>query len=1198
MVRAERRLRWWGAGKRIFLGLAAIVGAVWLFGLADLFFQFGTAGRWVSFGVIAAGAVVFVSWTCRSLLLRMSPEAIAARIERTFPELDNHLINSIQFSNLPSGSGNEWQQQYLKEGVKDWSGVDLGRLDEKRQFRRALSSLAGACVVVVASGILIGAPWQNAMARIINPLSQRPASVFATILEVLPGNQELRSGQPVTLELSATGLSGQEVSLELWPEDDARSRVQLGLLSGDDKDSFAYTIDSVASGFHYRFRAGDAVSSRFEATVQPPLSIEELHVRVYPPAYTGIPPRQTVVTDQILRLPEGSRLVLAADFSRPVEQVRIVDQSGDAHPLAADRAGQWVADLTVGVATRSLQIEAETAAGERFEQALNIQIDGDQPPAVEVIFPPGKVLLGPTSEPSIRLQVSDDHGIARLRLERIDPSDPPAADAAGDLLEEWTLNGGKELERVLTPPAPRLRPGESFGYRVVAWDNCGLPRGAQRTVSPPIVFEWKAMDDSVDDAAARKEHSAATLERLIQLQRGNLAETRRLQSLLPTAAESQWNSLGEVQDGIRSMALTLIEDPQRPLGPLTNPARQLYEKSMLQAVERLKGVPLAAEPRRADLAERAARHQDRILRILSATTEMIEKIEQNRQITELLSMIDRIIDRQQQAHKATAGHVEARSAVPGSLVDLQDRLGEEMGLFIGAARREAETVRINDEEFADLLLEIADLSTDRQIPAEMFRAAESLEEKEPGQAVVHQETVLVSLHEFHRMLSLWRTERASEHERLVAEAMGEAIDKLERVTEFQANIVEGLRAISQQQDMSQSDFEAFAQELQELSENVREAALQAAADLHIFPEFTPINEVVDDVFSLFEEVDQKPGSEFTEIEEFLAPKNESILAALEEALELAKEGELERADNEQLWVADEPDNKKVLSEAFDEEEIPEIANVPLPSELEDVVSDLLEQQEELREEAQNSSTNQVTADIEDMLSEKTTEGNFANFSAQGKTGNEIPAHNEQAGRSLVGRQGMATGETAAGSGMISEGDENIIERRTDDPAMAGQVEIFNQDEVNAVATGGGKDSGISDRHGMSDDVRRSDVPGAEGSQAGMQAMLRRTTEQLYAKANSLHIKTGVIDEAILEMRRAEEAIINGRSMQQVAEHQRRAAAALRRTQADLSGAATALPAQQRRTITDDSRFAGAMEEAPGAYRDLVAEYYRALANDE
>lgn len=1198
MVRAERKLRWWQAGKRIFLGLAGLVGAIWLFGLADLFLKFGVAARWVSFGVIAAGVVVFVLLTIRSLLRRMSPEALAARIERTFPELDNHLINSIQFSNLPSGRGSEWQQQYLREGVKDWSRVDLGRLDEKRQFRRALSSLAGACVVVVVSALFIGAPWQNAMARIINPLSQRPASVFATILEVKPGNQELRRGQPVTLELAATGLSGQEVSLELWPEDDARSRVQLGRLSGDEVESFAYTIDAVAGAFRYRFRAGDAISQRFEATVAPPLSVEAVNLRVFPPAYTGIPPRQAVVADQTLRLPEGSRLEWGLDFSRPVERVRIVDQEGEAHQLAADRSGQWVADFVVGSDSRSLQIEAETAAGERFEQMLNVQIDRDQPPQVEVVFPPGKVQLDPTSEPSIRLQVSDDHGITRLRLEQIDPSSPPAADVAGDLVEEWTIDGRKEVERVLTPPAPRLRPGESFGYRVVVWDNCGLQRGSQKTVSPPIVFEWKEMGDSVDDAAARKERIGATLERLIQLQRGNLAETRRLQSRLPDAGEAQWRSLGEVQNGIRSMARTLIDDPQRPLGPLTNPARQLYENSMLQAVERLNGVPMAAESRRADLAERAVRHQDRILRILSATTDMIEKIEQNRQITELLSMIDRIIDRQQQAHKATAGHAEAATAVPAALVDLQDRLGEEMGLFVGAARREADSVRVNDEEFADLLLKIAELSTQRQVPAEMFRAAERLEDKQPDQAVMHQETVLVSLHEFHRLLSLWRTERAREHERLVAEAMGEAINRLEQVTEFQANIVDGLRAISQQQDMSQADFEAFAQELQELSENVREAALQAAADLHIFPEFTPINELVDDIFTLFEEVEQKPGSEFAEIEEFLAPKNESILAALEEALELAKAGELERADNEQLWIGDEPDNQQVLSEAFDVEEIPEIANVPLPSEFQDFIGDLLEQQEELREQSQNSSTNQVTADIDDMLSEETREGNFANFSAQGQTGNEIPEHNEQAGRSLVGRQGMATGETAAGSGMISEGDDNIIERRTDDPAMAGQVEIFNQDEVNAVATGGGKDSGISDRHGMSDDVRRSDVPGAEGSEAGMQAMLRRSTEQLYARANSLHVKTGVIDEAILEMRRAEEAIINGRSMQQVAEHQRRAAAALRRTQAELSGAATALPGEQRRTIADDSRFAGAMEEAPGAYRDLVAEYYRALANDE
>ncbi len=1198
MVRAERKLRWWGAEKRIFLGLAGIVCAIWLFGLADIVFKFSTVGRWICFSALAVAACVFLFWTVRGLLSRLSAEAIAARIERTFPELDNHLINSIQFSNLPEDGGTGWQKEYLKEGVKDWAKVDLGRMREKREFRRAFASLAGVCLLVVVSAMLIGAPWQNAMARIINPLSQRPASVFATIFEVLPGNMELRRGDPVTLEVVASGLSGQEVSLELWPEDDERSRIQLGSLTGDDLESFAYTLDSVASGFHYRFRAGDAISSRFEATVQAPLSVERIHLQVYPPAYTGIPPRQAEISDQTLRLPEGSRIEWTLNFSRPVEQGRIVDQSGHSQALAANRSNQWKTTFPLGAETTSLQIEAETAAGENLAQLIDVQLERDQAPTIEILFPPAKVQLDPTSDPSIRWQVSDDHGVARVRLERIDPADPSPADADGELVQEWALDGRKQVEKVVSPPAPRFRPGESFAYRLVAWDNCDLPRGPQKTVSAPILFEWKTMDEATDNQSERRERTGATLERLVEMQRGNLTETRRLQSRLPSAAANPWDSLGEVQEGIRSMARVLIDDPQRPLGPLTIPARQLYENSMLKAVERLHGVPLATESRRADLAERAVRHQDRILRILSATTEMIEKVEQNRQITELLSMIDRIIDRQQMVHKETTGRVETQADIPDALVDLQDRLGEEMSLFIAAARREAETVRINDAAFADLLIKIAGLSVERELPAEMFRAAEQLEEKRAAQAIPHQENVLVSLHEFHRWLSQWRMEKAREHERIVAEAMSEAVDKLERITSVQANIVEGMRAIAQQEDMGQADFQAFAQELQELSENVREASLQVAADLHIFPEFTAINELVEDIFTIFEEVDQEPGSEFLEIEEFLAPKNESILAALEEALELAKQGELERADNEQLWLGDVPDNKKVLSEAFDEEEIPEIANAPLPSEFQDFIGDLLEQQEELNEQAQSSSTNQATADIEDMLSEKTVEGNFANFSAQGQTGNEIPDHNEQTGRSLVGRQGMASGETAAGSGMISEGDENILERRTDDPAMAGQVEIFNQDEVNAVATGGGKDSGISDRHGMSDDVRRSDVPGAEGSEAGMQAMLRRSTEQLYARANSMHIKTGVIDEAIMEMRRAEEAIINGRSMQQVAEHQRRAAAALRRTQADLSGTTSALPPQERRVMADDSRFAGAMEEAPSAYRDLVAEYYRALANDD
>lgn len=112
-------------------------------------------------------------------------------------------------------------------------------------------------------------------------------------------------------------------------------------------------------------------------------------------------------------------------------------------------------------------------------------------------------------------------------------------------------------------------------------------------------------------------------------------------------------------------------------------------------------------------------------------------------------------------------------------------------------------------------------------------------------------------------------------------------------------------------------------------------------------------------------------------------------------------------------------------------------------------------------------------------------------------------------------------------------------------------------------------------------------------------MLRRNAEQIYAKASMMHMRTGRLDEAILNMRKAEDAIEKGYPIRQVREYQRRAAVALRRTQADLSGRTLDVSGKGAAVKqNDDSFYAGAAEEAPAEYRDLVAEYFRALSESE
>jgi hypothetical protein len=123
-----------------------------------------------------------------------------------------------------------------------------------------------------------------------------------------------------------------------------------------------------------------------------------------------------------------------------------------------------------------------------------------------------------------------------------------------------------------------------------------------------------------------------------------------------------------------------------------------------------------------------------------------------------------------------------------------------------------------------------------------------------------------------------------------------------------------------------------------------------------------------------------------------------------------------------MWLAEKPDTLKVTTEAHDKAEMPEsgIALAELAAAAQDLLGDLLKEDKKAAKEADDSATNHAMPDV--PAGGEVGEGDIASFAAQGKSGNQTPDHKEQDGRSNVGRQGMAVGETAAGSGTIGEGD--------------------------------------------------------------------------------------------------------------------------------------------------------------------------------
>jgi len=393
-------------------------------------------------------------------------------------------------------------------------------------------------------------------------------------------------------------------------------------------------------------------------------------------------------------------------------------------------------------------------------------------------------------------------------------------------------------------------------------------------------------------------------------------------------------------------------------------------------------------------------------------------------------------------------------------------------------------------------------------------------------------------------------------------------------------------AVRGQKDKSDKDADLMEEAYEELLKNTKEAMLEIPADLHVFMDLNVANDLVEDVFSIFQEVEQVLDEDGEAPD---APVVEMAFAKAEELLEgmEAAEG---RLDDMEMWLGEQADNKKVESEPLDREEMPEagMALGALAAEVEDMIGDLLKQADN-SEEADDGAQNFAAPDM--PMGWEVTEGETASFAAKGKSGNQEPDHKQQDGRSNVGRQGMSVGETAAGSGTIEEGDPNIEERRTEDPAQAGQVDLDG--EADTKATGGGKQaSGKADDIGMGGGVKRMDSTEG-GSMEGMEAMMAQRADDTFAKASMKNLRVGALADAAHHLRQSTDAIAQG-EIGQVKEHRRMALAALKRAKAELSAETSGgLQVEGAAGILENVVDQGP-DLAPPKYRDQVAEYYKAL----
>lgn len=1012
LVRAGNR-RW----KRLMvleamgLAVAAPLALLWTIVLMDSVFHFATVWRWSAAGVFLLGALWQVqrlraSWRQAAF----TDEQVALAMERNTPGgVENRLINALQLSSgAASPMTADVRAAVIRENVRQLSQLHVEQASRLGPSMMRVGLAALVIVLGLSGYILQPQRFSTSTARVLLPFADI-TPMYRTQLRVYPGDVTLQPGESVRVVIEAEGRRPESVTL-LSRGKAGRMQVDLPLPPGTNK--VEYVFRNLREPLTYAVRGGDFVSPFYRIDVPMPLQMERLRVTYRFPDYTGLADRVQDSGSATMQGVYGTQAAFRLHLSQPVEGLRMVlepletvadgaSEEDGAEVLELRRVSPTIFEGTLTL-ERSRRYWLETGDDQRLSAppgGFEIHAHQDQPPDLRLagVNEADEIMVDALLP--LVLSGQDDFGLTEVGFFVRHPSSEQAQwepvrvwtldPASRHFNEEWVF-AVADLDAVEGDPVElAIRGRDNYPGRQQAWHT-----GQRYTVT---LGDDETRLQILYEQILRTEQN---LERLIQ-EGLDLSDTmgrwmRRFHEGANADAAgddvtSALSTLSEQQVAWRDLAVRVTRDMPSDVETLQRTLGLLADSEMTRSVRMIRqvGAREAVDEKRQAMGE-ARLTQERTLRGLRDVREAFTRYREDWELDHMIPFLDMLARRQERMGSVSreygriTPHPEEQRARVGN-TRRQRRLREltrQAGIaFSGMADRQDLPLG----GMAEIFEQTSMAMDEREIPDRMQTAETYMREGRWLQAATPQEEAAAALTDLHERL-------VHERDEAIQRMMREIRELAESSLEAQAAIQQldpGYRAQSLEGDRS---VMAEVIRLSELSEAMAEQRFETPPDSPPMAEGT-----------LADYLDSHVGSGTPVSTE---PRDFSIMT-----LPSQPTAQME------LIPGFETDDRMAFS---------------LIQEYQDVVGDLLDEADDLRDDFQR---------IVNMLQGQDVEGGdigrgghgMASVSAAAPTGNLKPDTHEHGGASRVGRQGARAHGLAVG--------ESFVSRRGRDEAQEGSLEI-------------------------------------------------------------------------------------------------------------------------------------------------------------
>jgi hypothetical protein len=608
----------YGLGVVLVAAVALLLGTILLDFVLNL-----PAGPRVVLIVVASAFLGFIvaRWVIKPLLARLSLRDVAQRLEQSFPEFDDRLRSTIDFSRSDLPGSEVMKQRVVTEATQMAAKLDLGGAVVSTPVAWSTAAGLGAILLLMLLSMVVSDQYVKvAFSRLFTPFEGDPWPKSVEIEMV--GEVPLRVAVGHRVDLRMRLARGDKSSMRpiVYYKYDNGAVQQEYMTRGED-GVYTASLDarldpSKQTGLlSVSMRAGDDRKELRQITVVPRLQITRAEAVIIPPKYVGAAAKATTVNlaDGPAFAAAGSEVRLNVWFNKPLvngSAILIEPLSEEMKaPLISWTSSDDFASMGTFAASQSLRFHIRGTDTDGFQntaiEEYELIVRPDQNPVVQIEIPRRNEERTAVAVVPLQAVAEDDYGISQLHLmiERLDDrkkweiplvmnSSPVSAqiswariEGEGDRQRHRT-NYGWDLGNLENAS---LQPGDVLEYHLLVRDNYNL-NGAvhEPAVSGKLRLTIISQEDLANRITDELRAISGQINEIRNIQMRTRQETENLaadtgdKDQLDAADRAAIERIANQQSGAASQTKQVagkLDDVVRRLNENKSPARELKDIS-------------------------------------------------------------------------------------------------------------------------------------------------------------------------------------------------------------------------------------------------------------------------------------------------------------------------------------------------------------------------------------------------------------------------------------------------------------------------------------------------------------------------------------------------------------------------------------------------------------------------------------------